>query len=135
MPARARASAPSRRCSTAYREPDIYGSLVLLSGSFVFTDIAAADHGGGPVFDPVVRFVNRYRARPRRVADRHVRQLRRLRAADHAQPLDGARRSRRPAWRCAYVETRDGHSWENWRDSLRDALSWAYPGPQKLFYE
>jgi len=34
-----------------------------------------------------------------------------------------------------FQQTRDGHSWENWRDSLRDALSWAYPGPQKLFYE
>ena len=29
-------------------------------GSFVFTDIGS-DHGGGPVFDPVVKFVNRYR--------------------------------------------------------------------------
>ena len=28
-----------------------------------------------------------------------------------------------------FVETRDGHNWENWRDSLRDALSWIYPGP------
>ena len=55
---------------TAYRAPDTYGSLVLMSGSFVFTDIAAADHGGGPVFDPVVKFVNRYRARPASVADR-----------------------------------------------------------------
>jgi hypothetical protein len=40
-----------------------------MSGSFVFTDIGT-DHGGGPAFDPVVKFVNRYRARPRRVADR-----------------------------------------------------------------
>ena len=40
-----------------------------MSGSFVFTDIGTA-HGGGPVFDPVVKFMNRYRARPRRVADR-----------------------------------------------------------------
>ena len=51
--------------STAYRHPDTYGSLLLQSGSFVFTDIGT-EHGGGPVFDPVVRFVNRYRARPRR---------------------------------------------------------------------
>ena len=34
-----------------------------------------------------------------------------------------------------FVQTRDGHTWENWRDSLRDALSWVYPGPQKLVYE
>ena len=40
-----------------------------MSGSFVFTDIGI-DHGGGPVFDPVVKFVNRYRARPTHVADR-----------------------------------------------------------------
>ena len=34
-----------------------------------------------------------------------------------------------------YVESRDGHSWENWRDRLRDGLSWIFPGPQKLVYE
>jgi enterochelin esterase-like enzyme len=34
-----------------------------------------------------------------------------------------------------YVETRDGHTWENWRDTLRDALSWVYPGPQMWVYE
>ena len=31
-----------------------------------------------------------------------------------------------------YVEARDGHSWENWRDRLRDALSWVYPGPAEV---
>ena len=108
---------------TAYRAPDTYGSLVLMSGSFVFTDIAAADHGGGPVFDPVVRFVNRYRARPRRVADRMFV------SCGVYEPLITPNRSMVPrssrrAWRCASSETRDGHSWENWRDSLRDALSW-----------
>ena len=34
-----------------------------------------------------------------------------------------------------YVEARDGHNWENWRDRLRDALTWIYPGPQKFYYE
>ena len=28
-----------------------------------------------------------------------------------------------------YVEARDGHNWENWRDRLRDGLSWLIPGP------
>ena len=46
---------------------DTYGSLLLQSGSFVFTDIGD-EHGGGPVFDPVVKFTNRYRERPTRVA-------------------------------------------------------------------
>jgi enterochelin esterase family protein len=34
-----------------------------------------------------------------------------------------------------FDEVRDGHSWENWRDRLRAALSYVYPGPQKLVYE
>src|SRR5690606_4646106 len=55
--------------STAYRNPQMVGNLFLQSGSFVFTDIGS-DHGGGPAFDPVVKFMNRYRARPRKVADR-----------------------------------------------------------------
>lgn len=119
--------------STAYRAPDTYGALALMSGSFVFTDIGT-DHGGGPAFDPVVRFVNRYRERPRRVADRLFV------SCGVFEPLIVANRSMVPTFESAgmtvrFVETRDGHSWENWRDCLRDALSWVYPGPQKLIYE
>jgi hypothetical protein len=106
---------------------------VLMSGSFVFTDIGT-DHGGGPVFDPVLRFVNGYRARPRRVADRVFV------SCGVYEPLIVRSRSMVPTFEYAgmdvrYVEARDGHSWENWRDRLRDALSWVLPGPQKLVYE
>jgi enterochelin esterase family protein len=119
--------------SAAYRYPETYGSLVLMSGSFVFTDIGD-DHGEGPVFDPIVRFMNAYRAQPRRVADRvflscgvyedlivHNRSM--------VHVFEGT------GMQVRYVEARDGHSWENWRDRLRDALSWVYPGPQKFYYE
>ncbi|MGI9625201.1 MAG: enterochelin esterase, partial [Longimicrobiales bacterium] len=34
-----------------------------------------------------------------------------------------------------YVEARDGHSWENWRDRLREGLSWLFPGPLWFVYE
>jgi hypothetical protein len=51
------------------RSPDTYGSLVLMSGSFMFTDIGVA-HGSGEVFDPMVKFVNKYRSRPTRFTDR-----------------------------------------------------------------
>jgi len=119
--------------STANRSPDTYGSLVLMSGSFVFTDIPT-DHGGGPAFDPVVKFVNRYRARPRRVADRVFM------SCGVYEPLIVPNRSmvltmREAGMDVRFVEARDGHSWENWRDRLRDALSFVYPGPQKLVYE
>ena len=34
-----------------------------------------------------------------------------------------------------YTESRDGHNWENWRDRLREGLSWLFPGPLWLVYE
>lgn len=119
--------------SAAVRSPESYGSLILMSGSFLFTDIGE-DHGGGPVFDPVVKFVNRYRARPTRVADRLFV------SCGVYEPLIVANRSMVPTFESTgmtvrFVEANDGHNWENWRDRLRDGLSWVYPGPQKFVYE
>ncbi len=119
--------------STAYRYPEFCSSLILMSGSFVFTDIGN-DHGGGPVFEPVVRFVNRYRAAPRRVVDRIFS------SCGIYEPLIIPNRSMLHTFEGAgmlvrYVEARDGHSWENWRDRLQEGLSWIYPGPQKYYYE
>ena len=34
-----------------------------------------------------------------------------------------------------YTEARDGHNWENWRDRLREGLSWLFPGPLWMVYE
>jgi enterochelin esterase-like enzyme len=119
--------------ATAYRYPEVYGSLLVQSGSFVFTDIGN-NHGGGPVFEPVVRFINRYRAGPRRVADRMFV------SCGVYEPLIIPNRSMVPVFESTgmavrYVEARDGHSWENWRDRLRAGLSWIFPGPQKFYYE
>jgi enterochelin esterase family protein len=119
--------------STAVRHPRTFGALLVQSGSFVFTDIGS-DHGGGPVFDPVVEFMNRYRARPRRVADRMFV------SCGIYEPLIVPNRAMAPVFRATgmdvrYVESRDGHNWENWRDRLRDGLSWVFPGPQKYVYE
>lgn len=119
--------------STAYRYPELASALILQSGSFVFTDIGN-DHGGGPAFEPVVRFVNRYRAGPRRVADRIFS------SCGIYEPLIIPNRSMLHTFESTgmlvrYVEARDGHSWENWRDRLQEALSWIYPGAQKFFYE
>jgi enterochelin esterase-like enzyme len=113
--------------SAAYASPSTYGSLVLMSGSFVFAD-AGTDHGGGPVFDPVVQFVNRYRERPRHVAERLFV------SCGLYEPLIIPNRSIVPIFESAgmrvhYVEARDGHTWENWRDRLRDALVWVAGDP------
>ena len=94
-------AAPSGRCllgasfgavaslTTAYRYPEVYGSLVLQSGSFVFTDIGARPRrratvrAGGPVHEPVPGQAAAG-GRP------DVPQLRPVRAADHAEPVHGA---------------------------------------------
>ncbi|MGO1971364.1 MAG: alpha/beta hydrolase-fold protein [Propionibacteriaceae bacterium] len=119
--------------STAYRNPEFFGSLLLQSGSFAFTDIGD-DHGGGPAFDPVVKFVNRYRRRPKPVAERLFV------SCGVYEPLIVQNRSMVPVWTDTemtvnYVESRDGHNWESWRDRLRDGLAWIFPGEQKFFYE
>jgi enterochelin esterase-like enzyme len=139
------AGRPSGRClmgasfgavaalSAAYRYPQVYGSLLVQSGSFVFTDIGQ-NHGGGPPFEPVVRFINRYRTAPRRVADRMFV------SCGVYEPLIVPNRSMVPVFEATgmtvrYVEARDGHSWENWRDRLQEGLSWIFPGPQRYLYE
>ena len=119
--------------SAAARSKGTWGNLFLQSGSFVFTDIGS-DHGGGPAFDPVVKFMNSYRAKPRMVAERMFI------TCGVYEPLIVPNRSMVPVFESTgaqvrYVEARDGHSWENWRDRLGDGLSWIFPGPQKLVYE
>lgn len=119
--------------STAVRYPGEFGSLLLQSASLVFTDIGT-DHGGGAAFDPVVRFVNRYRAKPTAPVERIFM------SCGTYEPLITPNRSMVSVFRGAgmdvkYVEARDGHNWEDWRDRLRDGLSWLFPGPQKFVYE
>ena len=119
--------------TTAVRYPETYGSLLLQSGSFVFTDIGALQ-GEDPAFDPVVKFMNRYRARPTRFADRLFM------SCGVYEPLIVFNRSMVPVFSetgmtINYVESRDGHNWESWRDRLRDGLSWVFPGESLFVYE
>ena len=116
----------------AWRAPGTWGSLALLSGSFAFSDIGP--HRRGPVFDPVVRFVNAFRAAPGRPASRAYV------ACGVYESLIYENRSMVPVLQdngldVRYSEARDGHNWENWRDRLRDALSWIFPGPLWMVYE
>ena len=45
------------------------------------------------------------------------------------------RLARIPGMEVRFVEARDGHNWENWRDRLREGLSWLFPGPLLLVYD
>jgi enterochelin esterase-like enzyme len=119
--------------STACRFPGFYGRLLLQSGSFAFTDIGK-NHNRGTVFDPVVEFVNTFRSNPIPVSQRIFV------TCGIYEPLIYENRSFVPLLQSTnmevrYLESRDGHNWENWRDRLRDALSWLLPGSLRLVYE
>ncbi len=119
--------------SAAWRRPGFYGRLLLQSGSFAFTDIGDRNHRG-PLFDPIVAFINRFRAEPAAVAERVFV------SCGMYESLIYENRSLVPMLQSTgmdvrYVEARDGHNWENWRDRLREGLSWLFPGPLLLVYE
>ena len=119
--------------STAYRFPDRWGRLLLQSGSFAFTDIGTRNRRG-PLFDRVVEFVNAYRENPIAVSERVFM------SCGVYESLIYENRSLLPllsatGMEVKLVEARDGHNWENWRDRLREGLSWLFPGPLMFIYE
>lgn len=112
--------------STAIRYPGFYGRLLLQSGSFAFSDIGA--HNRGPVFDPIADMVNAYRAEPTAVSERVFV------SCGMYESLIYENRSLAPLLErtgmdVRYVESRDGHNWEAWRDHLRSGLAFLFPGP------
>jgi enterochelin esterase family protein len=119
--------------STACRYPDVWGRLLLQSGSFAFTDIGTRNRRG-PLFDRVVEFVNQIRQEPTAVSERIFM------SCGVYESLIYENRSLVPlldstGMQVKFVEARDGHNWENWRDRLREGLSWLFPGPLMFVYE
>jgi enterochelin esterase family protein len=119
--------------STAVRFPGFWGRLLLQSGSFAFTDIGDRNHRG-PVFDPVVQFMNGFRAHPTAVSERVFM------SCGTYESLIYENRSLVPLLEATgmdvnFREARDGHNWENWRDRLREGLSWLFPGAFLMIYE
>jgi enterochelin esterase family protein len=116
----------------AWRRPGPFGKLLLQSGSFAFTDIG--DHDRGPLFDPVVKFVNEFRRAPGRPAQQVFI------SCGIYESLIYYNRSLLPAMQktgaaVRMVEAQDGHNWENWRDRLREGLTWLFAGPLWMVYE
>lgn len=117
---------------TAWSHPGVFNKLLLQSGSFAFTDVGI--HDLDPVYDPVVAFVNRFRADPGHPASRIFL------SAGIYERLIYYNRSLLPVLQSTgaevrMVESQDGHNWEHWRDLLRDGLTYLLPGPQWLVYE
>ena len=119
--------------SAAWHDPGTWGRLLLQSGSFAFTDIGRGNRRG-PLFDRVVEFVNEFRAAPRAVSERVFV------SCGVYESLIYENRSIIPlldatGMQVRFVESRDGHNWENWRDRVREGLSWLLPGPLMFVYE
>jgi enterochelin esterase family protein len=118
--------------STAWMHPERFGRLLLQSGSFAFTDIGPSRRG--EAFDPVVEFMNRFRAAPGRPAEKLFL------SCGQYESLIYENRSLVPLLQetgmtVRWTEARDGHNWENWRDRLREGLSFLFPGPLWMVYE
>ena len=118
--------------SSSWHRPGVFGKLLLLSGSFAFTDIGESRRG--PVFDPVVEFMNRFRSDPGHPAAAIFQ------SCGIYESLIYENRSLLPLLQdtgaaVRYFEARDGHNWENWRDRLREGLSFLFPGSLWMVYE
>ena len=117
--------------STAWRFPGAFDKLLLQSGSFAFTDIG--EHWRSVEFDPVVKFMNAFRKAPG-LAGKQV-----FLSCGVYESLIYENRSLNPflmghGVRTRFVEAPDGHNWENWRDRLRDGLTWLFRGPYWATY-
>lgn len=116
----------------ATRHPGTWGRLLLQSGSFAFTDIG--DHQRGALWDPIVAFMNGFRAQPPQLGA-HV-----YMSCGTFESLIYYNRSFVPLLqRCTrefrFAEAPDGHNWINWRDRLKDGLTFLFPGPLWMYYE
>ena len=116
----------------AWRNPGRFGQLLLQSGSFAFSDLGR--HQRGPVFDPVADFMNEFREQPGMPAERIYM------SCGMYESLIYENRSLVPKLQgqgieVRFEEARDAHNWENWRDRLRNGLTWLFPGPLWMVYE
>jgi enterochelin esterase family protein len=112
--------------ATAWRRPGVFGSAVLLSGSFV-TALGGPLNRGAP-FQPVIEFVKTFTAEPGRPVDRMSV------AVGIFEGLLEDNRALLPVLESTgadvgYEEVVDGHHWQSWRNSLGEALRDLLPAP------
>jgi enterochelin esterase family protein len=108
--------------STSFRFPGVFGGLVLKSGSFIL-DEKKLERRPHAVFHRIARLVRALRRGPRLDGTRAFVSTGELEGlASENRALAGFLRERgadvlfKSAW--------DGHHWHNWRDQLRDGLTW-----------
>ena len=109
----------------AWLYPRSFDRLLLQSGSFVASPTGRTKRG--PEFRPVVAFTQLFRTHPRPVCEKVYL------SCGQYESLARHNRELVPLLEDAgmdvlYTEARDGHNWENWRDRLREGLTFLFPG-------
>jgi enterochelin esterase family protein len=105
----------------AWRHPGVFGGLLLQSGTFAQTrGWGSAQH----LLSPIAALLHRLEPSrlPRRVflsCGTYERMIGENRFMAH--------RLERARLEVKYIESRDGHTWEAWRDRLSEGLSWVFP--------
>jgi enterochelin esterase-like enzyme len=110
--------------ATAFRHPGVYGALALMSGSFIFDRNLL--EGRDPLFGRVADVVDKVRAAPERLP-RRIFVGCGIYEGLIEQNRVFARFLQEHGVEVRFVETRDAHHWQNWRDQLRAALRWTLP--------
>jgi enterochelin esterase family protein len=118
--------------AVAWRHPGVFERVLLQSCSFAFPK--EADYDLPSAVDPVVDFVSAFPDDAGRPAERVFLSCGVYESRIHENRslltlLQAAKVHVR------YVEPKDGHNWGNWRDRLREGLSWLFPGPLWMVYE
>jgi enterochelin esterase family protein len=110
--------------ATAFRYPGVYGALALMSGSFIL-DRKLLEHRD-PLFERVADLLELVSGDPARLPRRifvgcgfYEGLIGQNRAFARFLSEHGAE--------VRFLETRDGHHWQNWRDQLHAALTWTLP--------
>ena len=107
---------------TAFRYPNVFGGLVLKSGSFILDErkLARRPH---PVFHRIARLMRALRRAPPLPGTRAFVSTGELEGlASENVALASFLRER--GVDVLFKSVWDGHHWHNWRDQLRDGLRW-----------
>ncbi len=111
--------------STASRYPDMFGRLLLQSGSFAGASDDCIEPADTDIWAPVYEFMQRYKANTTRVADKVFM------SCGVMESMISENRAMHPILKATGMhvvlgEALDGHTWGCWRDMIGIALPWLF---------
>jgi enterochelin esterase family protein len=115
--------------TASWHHPGTFGRLLLKSGSFMVTEDSL--HGRDPLFGEIAGVMADFLGNPGELAQRVF-----VSCGIYEGLIDQNRALvpflRRQGADVLFVESRDGHHWQNWRDQLRVGLAWVFPDRPRI---